>query len=154
MGGGCGGGLGSGSFEVLGQCFCDFGGVLAQGEDICCAAQRVKVHVVAGIVAFALLLGCEGAGAVFEIFEGAEVAGFHVLWVLQRDDVFPAKVLFADEILPHLGFYVQPLDGVVGEDVAGVSERNDVRVVCEDFVGDWIHSLPIIIPREVELDQL
>ena len=127
---------------------------MAQGEDICCAAQRIEVHIVARIVAFALLLGCEGAGAVFEVFEGAEVAGFDILWVLQCDDVFPAKVLLADEIFPHLGFYVQPLDGVVGEDVACVSECDDVGVVGEDFVGDRIHSLPIVILRKVELDQL
>jgi len=39
---------------------------------------------------------------------------------LQGDDVFPTEFGVADEVAPHFRFDVQALDGLPGEDVAGV----------------------------------
>jgi len=128
----------------------DGGGVLGLREDLGAVAERGSVDVAAGVFAFAELRGGERADAVFEILKGAEVAAREVLRVLQGDDVFPAEFGVADEVAPHFRFDVQPLDGVPSEDVAGVGECYDVRVVGEDLVGDWIHHLTIIVLREVE----
>lgn len=147
--------VGSGAWfnKALGQGFGDFGGVLAQREDVCCASQGVEIDIVGRIVAFALLRGGECVRAVFEVFEGAEVAGLDVLRVLQRDEVFSAEIFVADEIFPQLRFDVQPFDRVVGEDVAGVSQRHHVRVVRENFVCDRINHLSVIVLRKVELHE-
>ncbi len=96
------------------------GGFLGLREDFGAVAERGSVDVAAGVVAFALLRRGERAGAFFEKLECAEVAAGEVLRVLQGDDVFPAEVRVADEVAPHFRFDVQPLDGVPGENVAGV----------------------------------
>ena len=42
------------------------------------------------------LLGCEGAGALLEVFEFTEVPALYVLWVLERNNVFAPEFLVAD----------------------------------------------------------
>ena len=88
-----------------------------------------------------------------EVFEGAQISRLDVLWILECDDVFSAELLVVDEISPHLRFDVQAFNCVVCEDIAGVLQGYNMRVVCEDLVGDRIHHLALIILAELELDQ-
>lgn len=73
---------------------------------------------------------------------------------MQGDDVCSTELLFADEVTPVLRLDVETLDGVVGEDVAGVHEGDNMGVVGEDLKGDWIHHIPVIVLREMELDEI
>lgn len=74
--------------------------------------------------------------------------------VLQRDDVLPAEVLIADEILPVFGFDAESFDRFPAEDIAGILQRDDVRVVCKHLVRDRIGVLALVVSGEIELDEI
>lgn len=73
---------------------------------------------------------------------------------MQGDDVFPAELLFADQIPPVLGFDVQTFDRVIGEDVAGVPQSDQMCIIGEDLEGDRVHLFPIIVRGELQLDEV
>ncbi len=86
-----------------------------------------------------------GIDAFLEVFERAQVPRLHVLWILERDDVFPGEFVIAHQIPPHSSLNIEPLHGVIGKDVARVLERNNMGIVGEDLVCDWIHRFSLFV---------
>lgn len=89
-----------------------------------------------------------------QVLELAQIAAGEVLRILESDHVRSLELSIADQIPPILRLDVESLDRVVGEDVAGVLQSNDMRVVCEDLERDRIDILALLVLGEVELGQL
>ena len=88
-----------------------------------------------------------------EVFEGAQIARLDVLWILECDDVFSAKLLIINQISPHLRLNIQPFNSVICVDIAGVLQGYNVRIVREDLVCNRIHHLALIILAELQFYQ-
>lgn len=68
---------------------------------------------------------------------------------MQGDDVGARKGLVVEQVLPHLGLDVHALDGIPREDigVAAVPDRDNVRVVGEDLVGDGVDEIAFTVAQ-------
>jgi hypothetical protein len=72
---------------------------------------------------------------------------------LQGNDITSLELLIVHQVLPVLCFDIEAFNRIPAEDVASISQRNDMCVVREHFVRHRIHILAFVIPDEVELDQ-
>lgn len=100
-------------------------------------------------ISFSLLLFCERADTILNVFKRAQVPRLDVLRVLEGDDVCSAECAVAYKIPPHLRFDIESLNGVVRENITCILQCHNMRVVRKDLECNWIHHFPLVILCEV-----
>mmetsp|Transcript_22631 Transcript_22631/g.89528 ORF Transcript_22631/g.89528 Transcript_22631/m.89528 type:complete len:321 (+) Transcript_22631:466-1428(+) len=104
--------------------------------------------------ALLLLLGRHLGEAILHVVEVRPVDGARVLGVVDRDDVLPRERLVVHQVPPVLRLDVQLCNCLVGVDVAGGLDSNDVCVLRERPEGSGALVVSFCVAVECELDQV
>lgn len=90
----------------------------------------------------------------FDEVEFVHFTSLGVLRVLDRDDIGIREWLVANKVEVVLSLLIELKDGVVGVHVATCLDTDDVSVVCEHFVADWVLVFALLILGPMHLYQL